>query len=176
MTFKVVGIREALEEAFPDDDAGIPNQRPPSPNQSFDVAFFGTSSCAVNPRILDSPAKSLVYVIMNIYLQRFDPIFKVVHAPSLRAVMLEEKQQPSDPADSPAMDALRFAVYFAAVCTLDERECQANFQGNKNNVSNRFRLATEVMLSRANLQTTKDFIVLEAFAIYLVSHVLLTIS
>lgn len=89
--------------------------------------------------------------------------------PSLRRIILLDRRESSN-FMFPALEALKFAVYFAAVCTFSEPECQQRFQEGRDKVSDKFRLATEVMLCRASLQTTKDITVLQAFAIYLVSY------
>ena len=75
----------------------------------------------------------------------------------------------SEPLNGPSYEALKFAVCFTAACTLSEAECRAIFMEEKDKVINKLRLATEVVLSRANLLTTSDVTVLQAFVIYLVS-------
>ena len=167
---QVVGIREALEEEFPEDESNTAGQIPCPPAQTFDIVLFGSFSCAINPNITEEPAEPLVYALLSTYLQRFDPIFKVMHTQSLRTLMLAKQKEVAEPMVSPGWGALRFAIYFAAVCTLNEEECRDRFQENRGDISNKFRLATEVMLSRSNLQIARDFTVLQAFAIYLVRH------
>ena len=166
---EMVGIREVLDRDFPEDDAESACQEPAQPAQSFDIVLFGVSSCAINPSIIEPPPESSIYALLNIYLSRVDPLYKMMHVPSLRTLLLAEPQGLRNPRIAAASDALRFAVYFTAACTLDETECQNIFQKDKNGMRDKFRLATEVMLSTANLQTTRDITVLQAFAVYLVS-------
>lgn len=165
---KVAGIRELLDEDFPDNELDSSHQNSDPSHQSFDIILFGTSSCAVNPSILEAPSRPIVRALLEIYLHRVDSVFKVTHAPTLRAIILGDQQVHADPMNSPALEALRFSVFFTAVCTLGETECSDMFQENKSSTANRFRLATEVMLSRANLQTSNDITVIQAFVIYLV--------
>ena len=150
---EVVGIRETLEEEFPDEqnEKESITQNPSPFSQNFDIVLFGTSSCAINPSVTESPPESLTYALLSSYLQRIDPIFKVTHAPSLRTIILAETREPDHPMTSPALDALRFSVYFSSVCALTETECREKFNAEKNDLRDRFRLATEVMLSNAGL-------------------------
>ena len=94
------------------------------------------------------------------------------HMPALRSLLLSEEREGSDPFDCPSREALKFSICFTAICSLSEVEVRKMFLEKKENILNRFRLATEVMLSRAGLLTTSDLAVLQAFVIYLVSGLL----
>lgn len=107
--------------------------------------------------------------LLDTYVYRVDSILKVSHVPSLRTLLLSGEPAFVEPLDCPSREALKFAVCFTAVCTLTEVESRKLFMEEKDKIINKFRLATEVMLSRANLLTTSDITVLQAFVIYLVS-------
>ena len=139
-----------------------------SSDQELEILLFGDSSSAFNPIVTEAPAESSIYALLSIYLQRVDPIFKVMHTPTLRTAILSKRSNSSDLSDDPKSGALRFAVYFAAVCSLEETECLDRFKEDKSDLSSRFRRATELMLFRANLQKNRDITVLQALVIYLV--------
>ena len=169
---EVVGIRDILEDA-PDD--GLLHTEQDSleeaSDQSFDILIFGASSCTVNPGILNHPLRPTIEALLDIYIQRVDLVFKLIHVPSLCTAMLSlDRHSSSEIPSPPALSALRFAVYFSAVCTLSEEDCRNTFANEKTSLVHRFRIATEVMLSQANLLVTSDITVLQAFAIYLVSY------
>ena len=164
----MAGIRELLQDVHEDGDSDLPTFETEPIAQHLDILLFGVSSCIVSPSILEAPSKPIAYALLDIFLHRIDPVFKVVHAPSLRATILEETPSTPNSLRRYASEALRFACYFTTVCSLDQAECQELFQEDKPVVTDRFRLATEVMLSSANLQTTRDITVLQAFVIYLV--------
>ncbi|KAL6717345.1 hypothetical protein ACLMJK_005260 [Lecanora helva] len=166
----VVGIRDALNLEFPDNDSEGEHQKPSSSIQNFDIILFGVSSCAINPSIMDRPLEPNIYALFTTYVHRVDPIYKILHVPSLRSLVLAERQEEEDSPRTNALDALRFAIYFTAVCTLNKEECRQMLREDQRDLRNRLRLATEVSLSRANLQTTREIIVLQAFAIYLVGR------
>ncbi len=123
----------------------------------------------VNPDILEAPPKPVMTALLDTYVYRVDSILKVSHVRSLRTLLLSGEPGFVEPLDCPSREALKFAVCFTAVCTLTEVESRKLFMEEKDKIINRFRLATEVMLSRANLLTTSDITVLQAFVIYLVS-------
>ena len=130
------------------------------------MILFGSSCYVVNPP--EEPPQAIVIALLDIYIYRVDPILKVSHIPSLRSLLLSEDQGCSGSFDSPSREALRSAICFTAVCTLTEVESRDMFIEKKEKTMNRLRLATEVMLSRANLLTTSNITVLQAFVVYLV--------
>lgn len=172
---KVAGIRETLED-FPDDESDdlsqntLPRTANGSSSPDFDMIVFGTSSCAVNPAVLEAPTKRILAALLDTYIYRVDSVLKVTHVPSLRNLLLSGELGRAQPFDSPSREALKFATCFTAICTLTEAECRTLCLEEKDKIMHRFRLATEVMLSRANLLTTSDITILQAFVIYLVSN------
>ena len=137
--------------------------------QDLDIILFGASSCMVNAALLEAPPRSIFTALLDTYLYRVDSLLKVVHVPSVRSLLLSDEQYRTDLSNCPSLKALKFAICFTAICTLTEGECQKIFMEEKGKIMNKFRLATEVLLSRANLLTTSDITVLQAFVIYLVS-------
>lgn len=158
---------------IPDDDSDE-NHRTPlhsavndSSNRTFDMILFGASCYVVNPP--EAPPKSIVIALLETYIYRVDSVLKVGHVPSLRNFLLSEEQDHLEHFNHTSQEALKFAICFTAVCTLTEVESRNIFMEEKDQTIDRFRLATEVMLSRANLLTTSDITILQAFVIYLVS-------
>ena len=111
-------------------------------------------------------------MLQNRLTYRVDSVLKVSHVPSLRRILLSEEQDCAKSLHSPSREALESTMCFTAVCTLTEAESRDIFMEEKAKVMNRFRLETEIMLSRADCLTTSDIIVLQAFMIYLVINLL----
>lgn len=164
---KVLGIRELLDRDSPDLelDFAAPGTRPApqSEAESFDILTYGDASCCVEPRLLAPPSKAVVFALLDIYMHRIDPILKVIHGPSLRTLLLENS------VCEPAIEVLKSAIFFTALCTLEEQECIDIVGEAKSKTATKFRIATELSLSRANLLTARNLTVLQAFVIYLVS-------
>ena len=163
-------------EDLPDDESDEHHQGPlpsavnDSSSQPFDMILFGASCCVVNPP--EALPKSTVTALLDIYVYRVDSILKISHMPALRNLLLSEERERSDPFDCPSREALKFSICFTAICSLSDVEVRKMFMEKKDGILNRFRLAAEVMLSRAGLLTTSDLTVLQAFVIYLVSGLL----
>ena len=163
LTFcQVFGIRELLDRDSPDPelDFAAPGTKPAP---SFDILIYGDSSCCVEPSLLIPPSKAVVFALLDIYMHRIDPILKVIHGPSLRVLLLENS------ACGPTIEALKSAIFFTALCTLEKQESIEIVGEAKGKTATKFRIATELSLSKANLLTGRNLTVLQAFVIYLVS-------
>ena len=113
---------------------------------------------------------SVKAALFETFRRRVDPIFKVSHIPTLRAQMLGENLYQEPTYGSPALNALRSAVCFLAVCSQSELECNRLFHNQKTLVCNSFRSITQSLLSAANLLVSSDLVVLQSFLLYLVSR------
>jgi hypothetical protein len=164
---EIIGIRDLVDSLAGDDSYNRPVETKETTEsgqtQRFDVLLYGDASCFVQPHVLESPPDTIVSKLVDIYLQRVDPIFKVTHTPSLRRTLLGANTL------TRAQEALKFAVLFTAVNTLDEEECSQQLNISREVLSGNLQLAAEVLLSRNGLLTTPDLTVLQAFVIYLVS-------
>ncbi|KAJ6072971.1 hypothetical protein N7467_011056 [Penicillium canescens] len=107
--------------------------------------------------------------LCDIYLQNVDPVFKVIHRPSLRDFLRDEKPYLDYEPDHQAPATLASAVYLAAVCTIDDAECQSLFNADKRTVIAEFQKETEGALARADFVTTNDLAVLQAYVISLLA-------
>lgn len=106
--------------------------------------------------------------LCQIYLQRVDPFFKILHRPSLSAFLIDGKPYLNYAPESVAPKALKYAVCFAAICSLDEDEYKHIFKTNKSLVVERYQQEAESMLAQADYITTNDLTVLQAFVLFLV--------
>jgi hypothetical protein len=107
--------------------------------------------------------------LCEIYLQNVDPEFKVIHRPSLRDFLRDDKPYLDYEPDHQAPATLASAVYLAAVCTMNDAECQSLFSADKRTVIGEFQKETEGALAKADFVTTNDLAVLQAYVISLVS-------
>lgn len=114
----------------------------------------------------------MIHLLHDYYFSNVDPMFKVLHRPSVSEFMLYEKPYLGHGLDNSAVDALCFAVYYAAINTQDELSCKTNFGDTKINLLNRYRFGFEVHLARADFLNSMEIEVIQAFVIFLVSHCL----
>lgn len=58
--------------------------------------------------------------LWSVYLENVDPLLKILHVPTMEAILREARRNPEKL--TPGNETLVFAVYFAAVVTLEEAD------------------------------------------------------
>lgn len=107
--------------------------------------------------------------LCEIYIRNVDPLFKLLHRPSLRAFLHDDQPYLDYEHDHQAPTTLAFAVFSVAVCTIDDSQCQLLFGLDKKNAFADLQKETEAALVKADFITTNDLTVLQAFVLSLVS-------
>jgi hypothetical protein len=102
-------------------------------------------------------------------LRNADPVFKILHRPSLRAFLIDEEPYLDYEPDHQAPVTLAYAVYYVAVCTIDDPQCQVMFGLDKKTVSAELQRETEAALIKSDFVTTNDLTILQAYVLSLVS-------
>lgn len=165
------GLKDILDRTSEDDARAIEEVN------AFDAQLFSQpawNSCLTGPDPLGVDlgqygAPLVKSHLCQIFLRQVDPLFKVLHGPSLSAYLIEGKQYFDYEPGHPATEALAAAVYYAAACSLTEEQCLSIFGVKKEPVVARYRLASETSLIKAGFVTTNDLTVLQAYVLYLVS-------
>lgn len=109
----------------------------------------------------------MIIGLCEIYLRSVDLPFKILHAPTLRAYMREERTYLNYRPGSAAVEALSFGVYLAAVTSLTEQECYGHFGLSRETLCQTYCASLERALAQTNFVTTRDVTVLQAFMLYL---------
>lgn len=117
------------------------------------------------------PSLGQARVLMDLYLDRVDFIFKVLHRPTLKALFASYLDDPSTLSKS--NEALLLAVFFSGITCITDEECAQHFARPKMDELAHYRIAAEKALANADYLNTTDMTTLQAFCIYLVSHLLL---
>ncbi|KAK0319463.1 hypothetical protein LTR82_009529 [Friedmanniomyces endolithicus] len=112
------------------------------------------------------PPASHVVQLWQTYLTNVDPIWKIVHAPTLQQTLLSQIGKSDIPL---SMQALTSAILFVSVVSLQDHECEELLQTSRADLIDRYRQATKDALSAANFVTTTDLAVLQALVHYLVA-------
>lgn len=119
---------------------------------------------------MSSPeAGSLRTILLPIFHARFDSVHKILHWPSFITSLGQLHSNKYDRGIFSSLAVLENAVSFAAVCTIADHESDKLLPGDKVDLSTYFRIATEQGLANSGLLHHPDIILLQAFAIYLVS-------
>lgn len=170
---KVHGLREVLDESS-DSGSETPERSeaastpPGMTSRGFNFVLCGPDSWLISPNALDNPPRHMIEFFYNLYFQNVDPIFKVLHRPSMAEFMLRGNPYLNYKPGDPAVEALSFAIYYAGLSTLDAQKCKQRFGEEKSDLLNKYRFACEVTLARADFINTTKIAVLQAFVIFLV--------
>ncbi|KAI0468508.1 fungal-specific transcription factor domain-containing protein [Xylaria cf. heliscus] len=148
-------------------DEGSPIVANPQADQHIDHHGFilGYSSSSVDLRPLH-PLPSQMLFYWQVYMENVDPIVKLLHVPTMTKIIKDLRSDMST--ITPGVEALMFAIYFAAITSMDEDEVVTNFASDKRQLLARYRFATEQALAKSNCVTTAELVVLQAFVLFLI--------
>ncbi|KAF7719692.1 Fungal Zn(2)-Cys(6) binuclear cluster domain-containing protein [Penicillium ucsense] len=107
--------------------------------------------------------------LCEIYLRNVDPVFKILHRPSLRAYLCDEQPYLDYEQDHQAPVTLAWAVFYAAACTIDDAQCQLLFGMDKKPVTAELQRETEAGLVKSDFVTTNELTVLQAYVLSLLA-------
>ncbi|KAI0966474.1 fungal-specific transcription factor domain-containing protein [Xylaria arbuscula] len=127
--------------------------------------IFGYSSSNVDLRSLH-PLPSQVLFYWQVYMENVDPIIKLLHVPTMTKIVKELRSDMSTM--TPGVEALMFAIYLAAITSMEQDEVAMNFGAEKLQLIARYRFATEQALAKANCVTSSELVVLQAFVLFLI--------
>ncbi|KAI0425366.1 fungal-specific transcription factor domain-containing protein [Xylaria sp. FL1042] len=127
--------------------------------------IFGYSSSNVDLRPLH-PLPSQMLFYWQVYMDNVDPIIKLLHVPTTTKIVKELRSDMST--ITPGVEALMFAIYLAAITSMEHDEVVTNFGAEKPQLIARYRFATEQALAKANCVTSSELVVLQAFVLFLI--------
>ncbi|KAI0410187.1 fungal-specific transcription factor domain-containing protein [Xylaria palmicola] len=155
------------ESSDSSDDEASPVAANPQADQHIDHHgfIFGYSSSNIDLRSLH-PLPSQMLFYWQVYMENVDPIIKLLHVPAMTKVVKELRSDMSTV--TPGVEALMFAIYFAAITSMEPDEVMTNFGAEKPELVARYRFATEQALAKANCITTSELVVLQAFVLFLI--------
>lgn len=172
LSSEISGLKDILDESSDEeedfDEGHTPSSDLSNPAQlqvnhsGFIIAHTVVSEEPVQP------SRHQMHALCDVYLANVDPVFKILHAPTLRKYLQgDEAELPSSPGPR-GLVALRFAIFFAAVVSLDDGECKHRMGEDKAVLLARYRAGIELALARADFINTVELSALQALTIYLV--------
>lgn len=115
-----------------------------------------------------------IFQLWQIYIRNVDPLLKISHVPTL------QNQIVGAGADltkcSKPLEALMFSIYLIAVRSLTDEETQATFGEPKDMMLARFSEASQQALINVGFMRSSELMVLQAYFLYLVSHIRLLMT
>ncbi|KAF2431990.1 hypothetical protein EJ08DRAFT_158710 [Tothia fuscella] len=136
-----------------------------SPDNLNPAILLGSDAhpAIVTPLHPSNPAQ--IWMLWHIYMKNVDSLYKIFHAPSFEKQLFRGVQnlQTID-AD---VETLLFAVYFAAITSVTNEDCQDRFSESKIVLLKRYRYALEKCLTRAMFLEIPQLVSLRAFVLYI---------
>ncbi|OGM50436.1 C6 transcription factor [Aspergillus bombycis] len=126
---------------------------------------LGSSMATREPNVTVQVEKNLVQV----FLEKVDPAFKILHAPSLKVFLLDGKSYLDYEPGHMAPAALASSIRFAAACSITEDESKNLLGCNKGWLVTRYQQESEAALAKADFMTSNDLAILQAFVLFLLA-------
>ncbi|KAH8682010.1 fungal-specific transcription factor domain-containing protein [Xylariales sp. PMI_506] len=150
------------EDFSPDGSHDKAGNDPVYSHQSF---ILGYRSADVDLRKLH-PLPSQIPFIWQIYTENVDPLVKLLHVPTMNGIIRKLRADMSNM--DPGLEALMFAIYFAAITSLEDDEVKTALGAERCDLLKQYRFGTEQALAKANFLNTSDLVVVQAFTLFLV--------
>ncbi|KAL4954723.1 hypothetical protein BDW69DRAFT_136953 [Aspergillus filifer] len=113
------------------------------------------------------PPLSQAVLLFDIFKANVSILVRIFHTPSLDRLFWDAIAS-MDALDK-NIEALLFAIYYAAVISLEPEECLSMFGTSRVSLLETYRFATEQATARADLLNTQNFILLQATVVFLVA-------
>ena len=153
-----------------DDEENSPNTTlsPSDTSASHSSMLFGPNS--VLPKDLSSLHPSPVHMVLlcDLYAHNVDPMFKVLHIPTLRQLVTKASSNMKSVPSGNNVEALLFAVYYAAITSIKQEQCESFFHDDRDSLLARYRSGTEAALVNADLLNTTELGTIQALAVFTV--------
>jgi hypothetical protein len=132
------------------------------------LLIYGHNALVLDKEPPQYPTRSQVFTFCEVFLANVDPVLKILHAPSLRRYVLEGSERLDCSTGPKGLDALKFAIYYAAITSLTAGECSQQIGEDKAVLLRRYRTGIEVALVKADFVNTEEMSTLQALVIFLI--------
>lgn len=113
------------------------------------------------------PPYNTLLKLWDVFVDRVDPLAKILHLPTFWSSLKSAIQQPKDvPSD---LQALIFSFYLATIASLEEGECLDLLGGYKPDIFARHERVARRALRAAGFLNTTSITTLRAYCLFLVS-------
>ncbi|KAJ5375029.1 Transcription factor [Penicillium concentricum] len=171
------GLREDVSglpfgESDTSDDEASPEMTPstqelertPAERHGF---LFGHNLGRLSPNLTElHPLPSQIPFILDVFSENVNVIFQIVHLPTVKNMVRDWRGREMKGL-TPANEALMFSIYYAAITSMEEEDIILNFGASKAELNLKYRQGLEHALARADFLNVPDFVLVQAFAIFL---------
>lgn len=156
-------------ESSDDEESEVVRQRPIELSQAYEEDIILGSAPKITNISALHPDPPTMRRLWAIYLTNVDPLIKITHVPTTEALIFEAAKDISS--ISRSTEALLFAIYACATTSMDDEGCRKEFGQEKKRYLTRWLGASRLALANSRLLRTSEFMVLQAFVLYLVSGI-----
>ncbi|KAI1852421.1 hypothetical protein JX265_011054 [Neoarthrinium moseri] len=162
---EVRAMREIVDEDDKDDESsGVT----PADGQTPDHHTGLLLSDGSDSNLADlHPEPAHVFRLWQTFLERVNPLTKVIHVPSVQPLVVEAATNKDNLPKN--VEALLFSIYTLGVVAMSESECIAVLGIPKDDAFARFSKGARVALMRIGILHKYDLVVLQAMVLYLTS-------
>lgn len=146
-------------DASPDNEPSISDE-----GQAYVYSF----NSIVSHLVAFHPTPDRILFLWQIFVDQVDPVIRMLHKPTMQALVIKAKDHVIEM--SKPNEALLFAIYFASITSMNEKQCRDAFQEGKVSLLRRYRFAVEHGLARAEFLSSHNLVTLQALVIFLVTH------
>lgn len=158
------GMREIIDEDGKDDDSCSTPADHSTPDQNAGLLFSDGADCNTEDM---HPEPAQVLGLWQIFVDRVNPITRIIHVPTLQPLMAAAATGRKSLASN--KEALLFAIYTFATVALSEHECRTLLRCSRDDAFNRFSKACRITFMRIGILQRYDMVVLQALVLYQLS-------
>lgn len=129
----------------------------------FNFMFNGSSGIELDHLY---PEPKHVFLLWQTFLDRVNPLIKVVHVPALQPRLLEVVTRTTPIPRN--IETLLFSIFAITAMSLTDGECVTLLGCAKDEAVERYSSGARIALQRANITKTYDVVILQALVLYMV--------
>lgn len=148
---------EAVEEQSPLSSSAA------TPDDNVDLLLNDFSAIELED-VAPSPVQ--VFRLWQVFLERINPVTKLIHVPSLQPLVIEAAANHRNVANN--TQCLLFAIYLVCTVSLSDAECRQMLDTSKEDALKTFTAGLKSALTRVNFMKHYDMVTLQALVLYLV--------
>lgn len=138
-----------------------------TPDENSDLLLAGESPAQTVDDLW--PEAAHVFRLWQIYLDRVNPLTKIIHVPTLQPHIADAAANPHNVPRN--IEALLFSIFLMAVVSLTPEECELLLGYPKEQAYRKFSTGVRLTLMRMGFLKSHDLTTLQALVIYLVGRI-----
>ncbi|KAF2092289.1 hypothetical protein K490DRAFT_23165, partial [Saccharata proteae CBS 121410] len=167
---EVEGLRDLLNEPSDDEDTttlNSPSTSTPKDRRLLNSLFVFSGDIETSDLQWLHPHNQHIALLGEMYWNRVDPVFKVLHRPTVMPRFYEAVADIRSIPKGSGTEALMFAMYFAAISSMTPGECLQMMGRDRDSLADQYRHCCEMALANTDFINSADIVTLQAFLIYL---------